>query len=162
MTFRMHSNEELRHFKAFSAARDRARKSANRSPQGAFDQNGRELKAQWKRQFGANAEMGTGESTAPELDLATVHAVLEAVGDMCDEATVSSVQSAVEKAFPGLVNSADPESPDTVLDDTSDADANKGALIGDRRFDPNTAIASWKDWEARLREDPDATRQIVN
>jgi chromosome segregation ATPase len=32
------------------------------------------------------------------------------------------------------------------------------AHIGDRRFDPATAIASWRDWEARLREDPDATR----
>jgi hypothetical protein len=30
------------------------------------------------------------------------------------------------------------------------------ALIGDRKFDPNTATAIWKSWEISLREDPDA------
>jgi hypothetical protein len=144
MTFRLYSNEELKHFKAFTAARDRARTRARGStnPEGACDVSGRELKEAWRRQFGADATMGTGESTAPELDLATIHACMAAIGDMCDEATLHSVKEALDKAFPGCIGDADPESPDTVTDDTADADeppANSGgktrqeAMIAARR-----------------------------
>lgn len=37
---------------------------------------------------------------------------------------------------------------------------NLSALLGDRRFNADEAQAPWRDWEQRLREDPDATCHV--
>jgi hypothetical protein len=142
----MYSNEELRHFKAFTAARDRARTRAKGStnPEGAADVSGRELKEQWRRQFGADASMGV---SAPELDLATVHALMQAIGDLCDDATFASVQSAVDKAFPGCMSDSNPDAPDTMTDDTADADEPPGNGPGGRTRQ-EAMIAARRDLQA--------------
>jgi hypothetical protein len=125
MNFRLFSPEALAHFRAFTAtnARDRAVERAKGSTiRGAHDVSGRELKEQWKRQFGADATMDTGESAPPELDLATVHALMQCVGEAYGDETLESFKNCIEDAFPGVLAAADPEAPDTATSDTADAD----------------------------------------
>jgi hypothetical protein len=112
------SPEALAHFKQFAvtAQNDRAtrRASPGSNPQGAFDVSTAEL----KRAIAKDAAPGEAQ-----MDPQTLNLILECLRETFGDEAHGALTEALDKAYPGCVNAAHPESPDTVTgEDEADRD----------------------------------------
>jgi hypothetical protein len=114
----MFSPEALAHFKQFAltAQKDRATRRASplSNPQGAFDVSTTELKRAIAR------DAAPGET---QMDPQTLNLILECLRETFGDEAHGALTEALDKAYPGCVNAAHPESPDTATsEDEADRD----------------------------------------